>query len=635
MNIGTLMATLGVDTKGLDVAAQRMKDFGFQVSTQTTRMQSTLGNLRTSYIAVAAAVTTAVMVGKRFIEAAMEQEEAEHALAMAMKARGDYTKDAHRALVDYSSEIQRTTAFSDEAVLSIMANLKAFSMSTEEMKKATQATIDLATAKRMDLWSASQLVGKSYVGMTTALRRAGIEIDDSIPKSKKFAAALAAINEHFGGRAQAQLDTYIGQWQHMKNVWGEISERVGFVLLKILEGLTAQLALDAAMFQRLFSVIAGGLAAVYDLMSLLPGKMGNFFEDMTLGADATAKKYDDLAKSSWNFGIKHFDMMLKGQKETHDSFGAMGDDLEKFGGVSQKVLDEYEKKNTEVIEALIKATDTEKGYKIYQLNEWYNEAMKIYDKAGKDTTFLVAAYAAQKAAILKEEAEKESDFMKSVTEEAAKSMQSTISDFFFTAVNGDMKDFEALWKSFANTLVRIWSDAMSKMVIKLLGLQKLLEGEKSDEGLGGLLSGLLGGAAKWGAGLFGGGGGAGDMGSAGGDILGLGGLWMGKGGIFPGEFMPIQHFAAGGIARRPTIGMIGENRKPEAVIPLPDGRSVPVQFTGGGNSEERPVTIININAVDAQSFAELCKRNPSAIIQPVLENVKHGGSMRYAFKETL
>ena len=62
------------------------------------------------------------------------------------------------------------------------------------------------------------------------------------------------------------------------------------------------------------------------------------------------------------------------------------------------------------------------------------------------------------------------------------------------------------------------------------------------------------------------------------------------GGIAPGGF---RAFAKGGIANRPTLGMVGEGKYNEAVVPLPDGKSIPV-IGGGGNN-----VTVNVS-VDAQ-----------------------------------
>jgi len=55
------------------------------------------------------------------------------------------------------------------------------------------------------------------------------------------------------------------------------------------------------------------------------------------------------------------------------------------------------------------------------------------------------------------------------------------------------------------------------------------------------------------------------------------------GGIAPGGFTA---FANGGTVTGPTLGLVGEGRYNEAIVPLPDGRSIPVQMQGGGLREK-------------------------------------------------
>lgn len=75
-------------------------------------------------------------------------------------------------------------------------------------------------------------------------------------------------------------------------------------------------------------------------------------------------------------------------------------------------------------------------------------------------------------------------------------------------------------------------------------------------------------------------------------------------GATPGN---VPGFASGGVVNGPTLATIGEGGVPEAVVPLPDGRSIPVQFNGG--SAKGAVTItqsfgdITISSdVDAEKF---------------------------------
>ena len=48
--------------------------------------------------------------------------------------------------------------------------------------------------------------------------------------------------------------------------------------------------------------------------------------------------------------------------------------------------------------------------------------------------------------------------------------------------------------------------------------------------------------------------------------------------IFTGGFTP---FANGGVVSQPTFGLIGEGKYNEAVVPLPDGKSIQAHVAGG------------------------------------------------------
>jgi len=60
--------------------------------------------------------------------------------------------------------------------------------------------------------------------------------------------------------------------------------------------------------------------------------------------------------------------------------------------------------------------------------------------------------------------------------------------------------------------------------------------------------------------------------------------------------LPLHRYANGGIANSPQVAMFGEGRKPEAYVPLPDGRTIPVTMSGGGTVN---VTINNNTSAKA------------------------------------
>lgn len=59
--------------------------------------------------------------------------------------------------------------------------------------------------------------------------------------------------------------------------------------------------------------------------------------------------------------------------------------------------------------------------------------------------------------------------------------------------------------------------------------------------------------------------------------------------------LDLKRYASGGIATSPQLALFGEGRQPEAFVPLPDGRSIPVTFKNGGQTGGTSV-VVNVDA---------------------------------------
>lgn len=77
-----------------------------------------------------------------------------------------------------------------------------------------------------------------------------------------------------------------------------------------------------------------------------------------------------------------------------------------------------------------------------------------------------------------------------------------------------------------------------------------------------------------------------------------------KGGIYgPNGHVPLRTYASGGIANSPQMAVFGEGSRPEAFVPLPDGRRIPVQMSGGAQQQSPTANVsVVVNATDAPSF---------------------------------
>ena len=72
-------------------------------------------------------------------------------------------------LKKYASALQQSTRFGDELILQGMTQLAFFIKDEKQLKIATKATLDLASAKGMDLVQAADLVAKSVGSSIIAL----------------------------------------------------------------------------------------------------------------------------------------------------------------------------------------------------------------------------------------------------------------------------------------------------------------------------------------------------------------------------------------------------------------------------------------------------------------------------------
>jgi len=104
-----------------------------------------------------------------------------------------------------------------------------------------------------------------------------------------------------------------------------------------------------------------------------------------------------------------------------------------------------------------------------------------------------------------------------------------------------------------------------------------------------------------------------------------------NGGIMPGG---ITGYAAGGIVKRPTLGLVGEGRYNEAVVPLPDGKAIPVNMGGAAQNNNVVVNVSIDNQGNATSNSQQNSQDAGNVgnmiaraVQTELQNQKRSGGI--------
>lgn len=64
--------------------------------------------------------------------------------------------------------------------------------------------------------------------------------------------------------------------------------------------------------------------------------------------------------------------------------------------------------------------------------------------------------------------------------------------------------------------------------------------------------------------------------------------------------LPLKTYASGGIANSPQVAVFGEGKLPEAYVPLPDGRTIPVTMKGDAGGGATSV-VVNVNVESGQA----------------------------------
>lgn len=184
---------------------------------------------------------------------AAENETAINKLTMAMKNQGIYTNALKDDYLAFAQELQKTTKYADEEIMSVMQLLTTFGLHDQQLKRATRSILDLSSAYGMDLNSAAMLIGKAFAGNAETLKRYGITVDDSVSKSGKFDAVMRQLEMRFGGGAQAEMNTYAGKVANLKNQYDEMAETIGRILIPVWEYWIPKIKAGVEWLDKLFN----------------------------------------------------------------------------------------------------------------------------------------------------------------------------------------------------------------------------------------------------------------------------------------------------------------------------------------------------------------------------------------------
>ena len=85
--------------------------------------------------------------------------------------------------------------------------------------------------------------------------------------------------------------------------------------------------------------------------------------------------------------------------------------------------------------------------------------------------------------------------------------------------------------------------------------------------------------------------------------------------------LPLRAYSAGGIANSPQLALFGEGRRPEAFVPLPDGRRIPVALQGSSQGGNVVNVTVNAEGSAVQGDSSRSERLGRIVAQAIQEEM--------------
>jgi len=224
-------------------------------------------------------------------------------------------------------------------------------------------------------------------------------------------------------------------------------------------------------------------------------------------------------------------------------------------------------------------------------------------------------------------------------QETIKTSASAVGDAFGNAfkgvITGSMSAREAL-AGFFQSVADSFADMVAKMIAEYLkmalikGIMSLIPGLGAVAG--GLSSAFGASGPSFNAGAFSGPALSPGAAFGGGGSANFSGAFGGGAAAFSPSAFSVPAFANGGIVTGPTLGLVGEGRYNEAVIPLPDGKSVPVDLGGAMGNQITSNIVVNVSSDGKTSSsgagsdsAGLGRKIEGAVKQVIVGELRPGG----------
>ena len=258
IEIETGINTSGID-KGVKGITQKLKGLG---SGSTLKGIAGLGSAVSG--AVAAFNIAREAIGKfsaeikELSDLANNQEDAETRLAVAAKNNPYLDDYSVKKLKAYAGELQSIGEIGDESLLPMMAQLAASGRTYNEIQDIMSAALDASASGMISMESAVQSLNMSYDGSVGQLGKLLPNLKNLTEEELKSGKAIEEVKKAYNGMSAATANA----GTQLANSWGDLKEKIGGLLNKVIIPLQKGLLIAAdaanALWDKISNILSGG-----------------------------------------------------------------------------------------------------------------------------------------------------------------------------------------------------------------------------------------------------------------------------------------------------------------------------------------------------------------------------------------
>lgn len=246
--------------------------------------------------AYAAAATAVAAAGYDAAMAAAEDQKQQAILASTLRNTVNATDATIASTEEFITAMQMASGVSDSEFRVGLQNLTRATGDLQASQELLKLALDISVGSGKDLGSVTLALGKAFNGQVSSLKKLGLPLTEATVKTNDFEGAMRQLNAKFGGAAQANAETVAGKMAILSEKFGELKEKIGTLLLPILEDLVSVLGLATDLLDKFSgsSYKSGESLSFWEKSALVVGRVIKNQLGMTeMGVEAT----DDLTEA--------------------------------------------------------------------------------------------------------------------------------------------------------------------------------------------------------------------------------------------------------------------------------------------------------------------------------------------------